>query len=556
MNIELWIQRFCWLIILFLYSSLSFFFYFLFSFLFFYFYFFGSVFIDFYLFSFYGLDLSFCFLFDYVSLGFFSCVSFISGTVFLYRIFYIEGTEDIRRFGSLVFLFVLSIFFLVFSGNFFITIIGWDGLGLVSFCLVIFYSNSYRLESGLVTVFSNRVGDVFFIISFLFFYLSGNFFFDSFFFNSRFFFGLMVFFGAITKRAQAPFRAWLPAAMAAPTPVSSLVHSSTLVTAGVYVLIRFNFMFVCFSSYLISLLFVFTIVIAGAVASLEKDFKKIVAMSTLSQLGIIIFILSVGGWFLSFIHMVIHAFFKRMLFLRTGSLMGQSMGFQDSRFYGSYRFSYFSFLFFLVRRICLSGFPFFVGFYSKDFIISFFSLLGGLMVFYFFVLGCIFTVLYRFRLIYEGYLFMIKYTNFVSYRENTKFFLPVLALFLKCWLLGGIFYWLFLCKFSFYFFVFDLFMGIFLMIFGFVTYKTIKYFYFLYLFLSFISFFRWKTSSPSFTFRKILFNYFDSTWIEIFGGGGAFLFLNKINSSLHFFFVSSLGWLVVTVSVLVPLFYL
>jgi len=110
------------------------------------------------------------FVFDFLRLGFFSCVSFISGVVFLYSVFYISGTIDSRRFGYLVFLFVLSIIFLVFSGNFIVTIVGWDGLGLVSFCLVIFYSNSSRLESGLVTVFRNRVGDVFFLLSFLFFF--------------------------------------------------------------------------------------------------------------------------------------------------------------------------------------------------------------------------------------------------------------------------------------------------------------------------------------------------------------------------------------------------
>jgi len=103
------------------------------------------------------------------------------------------------------------------------------------------------------------------------------------------------FFGAITKRAQVPFSAWLPAAMAAPTPVSSLVHSSTLVTAGVYVLIRFNYIFGYFSFLYLKFIFISTMVLAGVCAVLEKDFKKVVAISTLRQLGIIIFILSVGA---------------------------------------------------------------------------------------------------------------------------------------------------------------------------------------------------------------------------------------------------------------------
>jgi len=124
--------------------------------------------------------------------------------------------------------------------------------------------------------------------------------------------------------------------------------------------------------------------LAGVCAVLEKDFKKIVAISTLSQLGIIMFILSVGGWILSFLHIIIHAFFKRMLFLRTGSLIRQIVGGQDSRFYGRSILNYGSFIYFRVRRLCLAGFPFFLGFYSKDFIISSSSVIEGFIFFFLF----------------------------------------------------------------------------------------------------------------------------------------------------------------------------
>jgi len=153
--------------------------------------------VDYSLFKLGRVDLSFTFVFDFLSLGFFSCVSFISWIVFLYRVFYIEGTVDSRRFSWIVFLFVFSIFFLVFSGNFFLTMVGWDGLGLVSFCLVIFYSNSSSLESGLLTVFSNRVGDVFFLLSFIFFGLGGVFNWDHFsYFFVFYFFNFSVFWGS------------------------------------------------------------------------------------------------------------------------------------------------------------------------------------------------------------------------------------------------------------------------------------------------------------------------------------------------------------------------
>jgi len=124
--------------------------------------------------------------------------------------------------------------------------------------------------------------------------------------------------------------------MAAPTPVSSLVHSSTLVTAGLYVLIRYHYVF--FSNYWVLKAFgISTMFLAGMCACMEKDFKKIIAMSTLSQLGIMVYILSLGLWSLSFLHIIIHAFFKSILFLSSGSLISHNGGGQDSRFYGGER---------------------------------------------------------------------------------------------------------------------------------------------------------------------------------------------------------------------------
>lgn len=143
---------------------------------------------------------------------------------------------------------------------------------------------------------------------------------------------------------------------------------------------------------------------------------------------------------LSFLHIVIHAFFKSILFLRTGSLMGQMTGTQDSRFYGSTFRNYGSFLFFIVRSLCLSGFPFFLGFYSKDFIISSNSFGEGIFLYLTFLIGCIFTVIYRTRLIYKSYCVMFKYTTINFTKESLFFFIPVSVLFLKCWVTGGFIY--------------------------------------------------------------------------------------------------------------------
>jgi len=229
-----------------------------------------------------------------------------------------------------------------------------------------------------------------------------------------------------------PFSSWLPAAMAAPTPVSSLVHSSTLVTAGVYVLIRFNYLFSFYNFNFLKYFFVFTMFLAGLRSVVERDLKKIVAMSTLSQLGIIIFILSVGAWILSFIHIIIHAFFKSMLFLSTGSLIGQMGGTQDSRFYGGGAYFFGSFLYFIVRCLCLGGFPFLVGFYSKDSIISSVSFYEGVLMYILFLVGCIFTLVYRIRLIFTVYRISYKYVSFGGSGESINFFIPVSILFLKC----------------------------------------------------------------------------------------------------------------------------
>ncbi len=159
--------------------------------------------------------------------------------------------------------------------------------------------------------------------------------------------------------------------MAAPTPVSSLVHSSTLVTAGVYLLLRFNFLLDRVYSFF-SFLSIITILVSALGARLEQDFKKIVALSTLSQLGFIVFCICQGFWVLRLIHVIIHAFFKSSLFLATGRLIHSLLGGQDCRIFGSLGGSYFSKIVFIVRSLRMCGFPFLLGFYSKDSILGVF----------------------------------------------------------------------------------------------------------------------------------------------------------------------------------------
>lgn len=229
-----------------------------------------------------------------------------------------EGDNSLNKFIYIIFLFVASIALIILSPNIIRILLGWDGLGLVSYCLVIYYHNVKSYNSGMLTILSNRLGDIAILlcISWIVNFGSFNFYYIQYIDYDLYVILLLVVIAAITKRAQIPFSAWLPAAMAAPTPVSSLVHSSTLVTAGVYLLIRFHNLLE-YNSYLL-VISVLTLFMSGLGANYEIDLKKIIALSTLSQLGIIMFILSLGQYEIAFFHLVRHATFKSLLFLCAG----------------------------------------------------------------------------------------------------------------------------------------------------------------------------------------------------------------------------------------------
>lgn len=236
---------------------------------------------------------------------------------------------------------------------------------------------------------------------------------------------------AITKRAQIPFSAWLPAAMAAPTPVSSLVHSSTLVTAGVYLLIRFDFLISM--NYYLFLFSCLTIIIRGARALFEIDFKKIIALSTLRQLGVMMFSLSIGIKDLAFFHLLTHALFKSLLFLCAGFYIHSNFRWQDIR-----RFTkiYYSFplvsLYFRVASLALSGAPFLAGFYSKDLIIEYFFIASiNSFAFIILLLATAITLIYRIRLIYLTFIFKRNSRKFSLSKEDYVMLYPIAILFVN-----------------------------------------------------------------------------------------------------------------------------
>nr|AZL92898.1 NADH dehydrogenase subunit 5 [Parborlasia corrugatus] len=350
-----------------------------------------------------GVSFDFPLIFDWVSLSFGCVVLLISACVMLFTCEYMGEDPFLSRFSWLVFLFVLSMSFVIFVPNLVAVLLGWDGLGLVSFLLVIYYQNYKSLSGGLITVLMNRVGDVAILLSigflvkegcFSFFYVSGG--------ESYWMICSMLLLAGMTKSAQIPFSSWLPAAMAAPTPVSALVHSSTLVTAGVFLLVRFFYFLSSFYWFkpLLLLISVVTMLMAGIAANLENDLKKIVALSTLSQLGVMMSSLGLGMWKLALFHLYTHALFKALLFLCAGSFIHRSQHGQDLRLVGSVWGQVPVIVScFHVSNLALCGAPFLAGFYSKDLILEFslFSVSNLLALFMFFLATGL-TVSYSTRL--------------------------------------------------------------------------------------------------------------------------------------------------------------
>jgi len=305
----------------------------------------------------------------------FSCtVLFISANVLMFSTIYIKDDEFINRFTVLVLLFIISINLLIYLPHFIILLLGWDGLGIVSFILVIYYQNPKSLAAGIITALTNRIGDVILLLSIAWTLNQGHWLIINIWVDGDSWIQILcISVAAITKRAQIPFSRWLPAAIAAPTPVSALVHSSTLVTAGVFLLIRFYPFLHSIKIFntIILIIAICTIIIAGIRATTECDIKKIIALSTLSQLGIIMTRIGLNIPNLAYFHMLTHALFKALLFICAGSFINLHLHTQDLRWMGNLSnqipvaTSCIS-----LANIALCGFPFIAGFYSKDIIIE------------------------------------------------------------------------------------------------------------------------------------------------------------------------------------------
>lgn len=347
-----------------------------------------------------------------------------------------EGDLNMGRFIYLIIMFVLSMVLVIIRPNLVRIILGWDGLGLVSYCLIIYYNNWRSYVSGMITIMFNRLGDigVLFCIGLILNYgdwrlvmfsgkaIGGG--------SVNGLLGFFLVLAGITRRAQIPFCRWLPIAIAAPTPVSSLVHSSTLVTAGVYLLIRRVEGFRLFGIRVLLLVGGFTIVVSGLVANFEYDMRRIVALSTLSQLGLMIMVVSLGLIRVAFFHLVIHAFFKAMLFMCSGILIHRMGGLQDIRYMGGlFKNMPEVLLLILVSSFSLGGIPFFMGFYSRDLIMEV-CIMGDLsfLVWFLFMCSVVTTVCYTVRMYLYIMFSWINNRGICIFRGGLR-----RALIIRCW---------------------------------------------------------------------------------------------------------------------------
>ena len=384
------------------------------------------------------------FVVDSIALYFIRLVRLVSGRVIIFRSSYMRQEKFFARFIFLVFIFIISIFLLILSPNLIRLLLGWDGLGVTSYLLVIFYQSNKSYNAGILTALTNRLGDVGLLVSISLIIYIGSWTYTYVNIVNSILSHMLVYLiiiSACTKRAQMPFSAWLPAAMAAPTPVSALVHSSTLVTAGVYLLIRINLLIVEINiRKFLSVLGMLTIIMAGITAIVEIDMKKVIALSTLRQLGIIIIILGIGNPVLAFFHLISHAFFKAILFMCAGLIIHRIKDYQDIRKIGfNYLNINLSVSIMMIANIRLCGLPFLRGFYSKDLIIEIVIIKGkNIFLFLILILGTGLTVIYSCRLNFLISLNFMKTESFYNISENARLILIGILFLIPISVLGGL----------------------------------------------------------------------------------------------------------------------
>jgi NADH-quinone oxidoreductase subunit L len=324
------------------------------------------------------------FLLDPLSSAMILFVTGVSALIHLYSIGYMHGDKKFSKFFLYLNLFVFSMLLLVLGDNLLLTFVGWEGVGTCSYLLISFwFEKPANASAGKKAFVTNRVGDWGFMVGiFITWFTFGTIQYTQFIpvspgaaTTTATVISLMLFIGAVGKSAQIPLYLWLPDAMAGPTPVSALIHAATMVTAGVYLMVRINPMLHAASPWLPTLIAwvgVITALFAATIAMAQTDIKKVLAYSTVSQLGYMFLAVGVGGYWVAIFHMITHAFFKALLFLGAGSVIHGMDGEQDLRRMGGLRkLMPITAATFIVGWLAIAGVPPFSGFWSKDEILTY-----------------------------------------------------------------------------------------------------------------------------------------------------------------------------------------
>ena len=365
------------------------------------------------------IDILWGFNFDSLTVSMLIPVLMISLLVHIYSIGYMSHDPHNQRFFSYLSLFTFMMIILVTANNLLIMFIGWEGVGVCSYLLVSFWFTRIAANQSSISAFlTNRVGDTFLTIGmFIIIWSIGNLDYTTIFSMSPYInenivtlIGICLLIGAMAKSSQIGLHVWLPMAMEGPTPVSALIHAATMVTAGVYLLMRVSPLLEYSSITLTLCLWVgaITSVFSSLIGLFQQDIKKVIAYSTMSQLGMMVIGVGLSSYNIALFHLINHAFYKGLLFLAAGSVIHAVADNQDFRRYGGLiKFLPLTYSVMLIASLSLVAFPFMTGFYSKDFILEsaygkFY--LSTIIVYFIAVIAAIFTTLYSVKVLYLTFL--------------------------------------------------------------------------------------------------------------------------------------------------------
>ncbi len=361
---------------------------------------------------------------DRLSVLFALIITGVGFLIHIYSIGYMHGDRSFARFFAYLNLFIFMMLTLVLASNFLLTFLGWEGVGLSSYLLIGFWYDrkfpgtriKWTGDAANKAFIVNRIGDVGFLIAMFLIYVNFNtlnyealsqtvFMGKSIYFDTGLMTAitLLLFLGCTGKSAQIPLAVWLPDAMAGPTPVSALIHAATMVTAGIFLIARNSLLFALspITMEVVLIVGVATAFFAATIGLVQNDIKKVLAYSTVSQLGFMFAALGVGAFTAGVFHVMTHAFFKGLLFLGAGSVIHGMHEEQDIKKMGGLKkYMPVTYMTFLIATLAISGIPFFSGFFSKDEILwSTFSK-GGVVPWLFLTIAAFFTAFYMFRLVY------------------------------------------------------------------------------------------------------------------------------------------------------------